>query len=453
MALEPLRNIFSVPELRKRIGWTLLLLFIYRLGVFIPLPGIDRAYFQIMMERAQGTAQGKVLGFASALSGGAMETFSVFYMGIMPYISASIIFQILTKVVPALERLSKEGQTGRNVLTKWTRYSTVVVALIQGVMHASFLIKLSQGPESRSFIHETATLFITKTVLSMTAGTLFLMWLGEQITEYGVGNGVSLIIMAGIVARAPRVIAGVGKNLGAGSYGWGTVITLLVLYVLMVAGIVFVTQAQRRIPMQSARQIRGRLAVGGQKTYFPLKLNAAGVIPVIFASALLAFPAGLIQWLFKMNNWEDSWIYREVPPILTSEKGFVFLVLYSGLIFLFTYFYTAMVFNPADMADNLKQMGAFIPGIRPGRNTAEYIEKLMNRVTFAGAAFLAFIAIVPTVVHSQLNVDQYVANFLGGTGLLIVVGVGLDLVQKIESHLLLRQYKGFLGGTSGIRGR
>jgi preprotein translocase subunit SecY len=452
MALESVRNILSVPELRKRIGWTLLLLFVFRLGSFIPLPGVNLEAFRQMMEQAQQGTAGRVLGFASALSGGVIDRFSIFYMGIMPYISASIIFQILTKVIPALEKVSKEGEVGRKRINKWTRYATVGVALIQGLMHAYYLKRIDTG--EASFIHDaTFAGFILPTVLSMTAGTLFLMWLGEQITEYGVGNGISLIIMAGIVARAPQVIADVSENFANHVFGWGTILTLVALYVFMVVAIVTVTQAQRRIPMQSARQIRGRLVVGGQRNYFPLKLNAAGVIPVIFASALLTFPAGLIQWVCEMNGWKENWIYRTLPGILTSENGVVYMVLYSGLIFAFTYFYTAIAFNPVDLADNLKQNGAFIPGIRPGRNTAEFIERVMNRVTFAGAAFLAFIAIVPILVHMQLNVGQMVASFLGGTGLLIVVGVGLDLVQKIESHLILRQYKGFLGGGTAMRGR
>ncbi len=452
MALESVRNIFSVPELRKRIGWTLLLLFIFRLGSFIPLPGVNLEAFRQMMEQAQQGTAGRVLGFASALSGGVIDRFSIFYMGIMPYISASIIFQILTKVIPALEKVSKEGEVGRKLINKWTRYATVGVALIQGLMHAYYLKRIDTG--EASFIHNATFMsFILPTVLSMTAGTLFLMWLGEQITEYGVGNGISLIIMAGIVARAPQVIADVSENYVNHVFGFGTILTLVALYVFMVVAIVMVTQAQRRIPMQSARQIRGRLVMGGQRNYFPLKLNAAGVIPVIFASALLTFPAGLIQWVCEMNGWKENWIYQNLPEILTSERGVIYMVLYSGLIFVFTYFYTAIAFNPMDLADNLKQNGAFIPGIRPGRNTAEYIERLMNRVTFAGAAFLAFIAIVPILVHMQLNVGQLVASFLGGTGLLIVVGVGLDLVQKIESHLILRQYKGFLGGGTAMRGR
>ena len=452
MALESVRNIFSVPELRKRIGWTLLLLFVFRLGSFIPLPGVNLEAFREMMAQAQQGTAGRVLGFASALSGGVIDRFSIFYMGIMPYISASIIFQILTKVIPTLEKVSKEGEIGRKRINKWTRYAAVGVALIQGLMHAYYLKRIDAG-ETTFIHHATFTGFILPTVLSMTAGTVFLMWLGEQITEYGVGNGISLIIMAGIVARAPSVIADVSANFVNHVFGWGTILSLVGLYVFMVVAIVTVTQAQRRIPMQSARQIRGRLVVGGQRNYFPLKLNAAGVIPVIFASALLTFPAGLIQWVCEMNGWKENWIYRNLPEILTSERGIVYMVLYSGLIFVFTYFYTAIAFNPVDLADNLKQNGAFIPGIRPGRNTAEYIERLMNRVTFAGAAFLAFIAIVPILVHMQLNVGQLVASFLGGTGLLIVVGVGLDLVQKIESHLILRQYKGFLGGGTAMRGR
>ncbi len=450
MALGTIRNILSVPELRKRIGWTFVLLFIYMLGTWVPLPGIDLTMFRAHMDSFQKSTMGKVFGFANILSGGSMENYSVFFMGIMPYISASIIFQILTKVVPALERMSKEGEGGRRRINKWTRLATIGVAFIQGMTYAYTLKQAGYSGNGGTFIYNASFLgFILPTVLSWTAGTMFLMWLGEQISEHGVGNGISMIIMAGIVQRAPKVIGAVSQDVGRG-ISYGTVAVLLGLYVFMVVAIVFVTQAQRRIPMQSARQVRGRMAVSSQKTYFPLKLNAAGVIPVIFASALLTFPAGIMQILCRWNGWpQDNWFHT----MLTREGGVAYMLLYSGLIFVFTYFYTAMVFNPTEIADNLKQHGAFIPGIRPGRSTAEYIEKVMNRVTFTGAFFLAFISLVPVVVQEQLGVPPLVANFLGGTSLLIVVGVGLDLVQKVESHLLLRQYKGFLGGASPIRGR
>ncbi len=450
MALGTIRTILGVPELRKRIGWTFLLLFVYCLGSLIPLPGIDLAVYSSQMGAFQNSAMGKVFGFANILSGGFMDRFSIFSMGIMPYISASIIFQILTKVVPVLERMSKEGDGGRRRINKWMRISTVGVSFIQGLTYAYTLKQ--QHTNGTPFINGDPTFlhFILPTVLSWTAGTMFLMWLGDQISEYGVGNGISMIIMAGILHRAPSVIEELLIQVNAGTFTYARVGVLLALYVFMVVGIVFVTQAQRRIPMQSARQVRGRLAVSSQKTYFPLKLNAAGVIPVIFASALLTFPAGIAQLVCQWNGWsKENWFI----DMLSREGGIAYMVLYSGLIFVFTYFYTAMVFNPTEIADNLKQHGAFIPGIRPGKNTAEYIEKVMNRVTFAGAFFLAFISLVPVVVQEQLHVPPLVANFLGGTSLLIVVGVGLDLVQKIESHLLLRQYKGFLGGASPIRGR
>jgi preprotein translocase subunit SecY len=453
--LQSLRNIFQIPELRRRVLLTLALLYVFRLGTFIPLPGIDsrglQQLFQGIKEQAGGAA-GKLGGWFSAFTGGALERAGIFALGIMPYITSSIIFQMLVHVVPALERLQKEGQSGQRKINEYSRYTTVLICLIQGTTLVKGLIaldhqRLAGNPSAAPLVPDPGFWsFQFPCIMSMMAGAVFVMWLGEQITEFGIGNGASLLIMGGIVADIPRAIALIGQNFSLvpseGEVGPMKVGILLLLYLGIVVGVVFITQGQRRIPMQQARQVRGMRMTMGQRTYLPLRVNQAGVIPVIFASALLAFPIAITQAVTRNPN-SMNWF---------QEASFVYIVPYVGLIFFFSYFYTAMVFNPQEWSDNLKQYGSFIPGIRPGPRTAEYLERIMNRVTLAGAAFLAAISIIPPIFANIMEMDRFVMSFLGGTGLLIVVGVALDMVQKIESHLLMRHYEGFMK-KGRIRGR
>ena len=442
---EKIRVVFTIPELRQKILLTLLFLAVYRIGWQIPLPIVDPS--KTLFSAEAGGSMGELFQHVAVFSASQLDQATIFGLGIMPYISASIIFQLLGSVYPPLERLQKEGESGRKKINEYTRYATVVICLGQswfyvgvvirrGVVHEGFL-----DPETGGlpFLWQLAA------VLTMTTGTVFLMWLGEQIDEYGIGNGISLLIMAGILARMPgaglKLLQGAKLELGAaqGETGIETLLVLAALFVGVIFGVVFITQGQRRIPTQSAKHVRGRRVYGGTRQYLPLRVNQAGVMPIIFASSLLLLPSILLSYLAGSYPF-----WRPVEDAFQRGNSFVYNILYVGMIYFFCYFWTAITFNPKDMADNLKNYGTFIPGYRPGKRTADYLEKVMVRITYVGAAFLALVAIIPTIISEALGIDPSVASFYGGTGLLIAVSVAFDLVQKIDSHLVMRNYRGLL---------
>jgi preprotein translocase subunit SecY len=435
MAASGLFNIFKVAELRKRLLFSLGMLAVYRLGIFVTTPGVDR---HVMKEVA---SQGGVFGLLNFFSGGAFEQLSIFALGIMPYVSASIILQLMTVVVPKLEALQKEGEMGRRKITQYTRYLTVILAAVQGYGIATMLESQSAG--SAMVVAQPGWGFRLMTMISLAAGTAFIMWMGEQITERGVGNGISLIIFAGIVARAPNAVYTTWKQMNAPGGSGMSGITFLILAAIMVvvvAAIVFVERGQRRIPVQYAKRMVGRKLYGGQSTHLPLKVNTSGVIPPIFASSLLLFPGTLSGWFPSLTQ-----ITNELHP-----GTWIYNTLYVVLIVFFAYFYTAVTFNPVDVADNLKKYGGYIPGIRPGKTTADYIDFVLSRITFGGAIYLAAVCVLPTFLTDKFGISF----FFGGTSLLIVVGVALDTVQQIEGHLITRHYEGFTGPRGPrIRGR
>jgi preprotein translocase subunit SecY len=453
-------TIFKIPELRRKIFITLAFLAVYRIGYFIPLPMIDQAILAENMRKAGGGAFGQVLSFVSLFSGGNLSNSCIFSLGIMPYISASIIMQLLSSgILPALERLKKEGAAGQKKINEYTRYLTVPICLIQAALiFQSFTGGSAEGGmgaalQGVSTNWWTMFYFGLGAVLMMTAGTLFLMWLGEQIDEYGVGNGISLIIMAGIISRLPSAIGELifspdtGKlkpsifTLGSegGDVGLEKILTLVLLFVAVIVGVIAITKAQRRIPMQSAKHVRGRRQVGGGKNFLPMKLNTAGVMPVIFASTLLILPHFLFQLVTQSTGWEWT---RFIADVFGRGSGWIYNVFYVGLIFVFSYFWVAVMFNPKEVSENLRESGSFIPGYRPGKSTADYLERVLMRVTFVGAAFLGVIAVIPSIVQQQLALSPIIAQFFGGTSLLIVISVALDLVQKINTHLVMRNYPG-----------
>ena len=432
--IEQVRNIFRVPELKRRVLFTCALLIVYRIGAHVPTPGIDAHALSLFFQQQAGN----LLGFFDLFSGGALRRLSVFALGIMPYISASIILQLLAVVVPALEKLQKEGEQGRKKITQYTRFGTVGLAGIQA-------LGISVGLESMQIkgamvVPTPGWSFRIMTTITLTAGTIFLMWLGEQISERGVGNGISLLIFAGIIVRMPEAIFASYTLISQGEMNPLVFLLLLVLMVVVVAGVIVMTLGQRRIPVQYAKRVVGRRVYGGQTTHIPLRVNTAGVIPVIFAASIIAFPATLSQfikhpWAQQVNTW-------------LAFGGWPYTTLYAASIIFFTYFYTAIIFNPTDVADNMKKYGGYIPGIRPGSKTAEFIERVLDRVTLVGALYLAGISVLPEIMITQMNVPFY----FGGTSLLIVVGVALDTVQQVESHLLMRHYEGFLK-KARVRGR
>lgn len=451
-------TIFKIPELRRKIMFTALCLIIYRIGYFIPLPVVNQQELAKTMANAQNSTLGQVLGFVSLFSGGNLSNACIFALGIMPYISASIILQLLSSsgLSPYLEKLRKEPN-GQKKINEYTRYLTVPICLVQAFF-------LYNGLFNTGGIGESGTLYQGYSdgfnlyyyglagVLTMTAGCIFLMWLGEQIDEYGIGNGISLIIMAGIVARIPDATkilildpqTGKLKDSlftlggGTGDISFEKLLLLATLFVAVVVGVIAISKGQRRIPTQSAKHVRGRRVYGGTRQFLPLKVNQAGVMPVIFASSLLILPA----FLFRILNDRGVTWAQGMANNFQRNSGFVYNILYIALIYFFCYFWTAITFNPKDMANNLKDYGSFIPGYRPGKRTADYLEKVLMRITYVGAAFLAVIAIIPNLISSELEVPYQVAAFYGGTGLLIVVSVCLDLVQKINSHLVMRNYPG-----------
>jgi preprotein translocase subunit SecY len=456
--MKKLIAIFTIPELRQKILITLAFLAIYRIGYFVPLPMVDQDKMLKAMASAQQTAFGQMLGFVSMLGGGNLSQWSVFSLGIMPYISASIIFQVLAYVYPPLEKLQKEGESGRKKINEYTRYFTVLICLVQAMLPVSMMMRSddqAQGGLGLAIQVGGVTFntwpYWVSAIVTMTAGTIFLMWLGEQIDEYGIGNGISLIIMAGIVARIPdatsRILFTNGTfNWSVFTLGGGTghdvtfekLLVLVALFVFVVVAVIAITKGQRRIPTQSAKHVRGRRVYGGTRQFLPLRINASGVMPVIFASSLLIIPMMLFQFIHRATDWTVvGWLYDSF-----QRQSYLYNLAYIVLIYFFSYFWTAMQFNPKKLADDLKDHGSFIPGYRPGRRTAEYLERVMLRITYVGAAFLAVVAVIPSLVSSELQVDYRVASFYGGTGLLIVISVALDLVQKINGHLVMRNYEG-----------
>lgn len=420
-------NIFKIPELKKRILFTFALLIVYRIGVHVPTPGIDRIALSAFFKQTAGT----LLGLFDMFSGGALERLSVFALGIMPYISASIILQLLTVTIPHLERLSKEGEQGRKKITQYTRYGTVLLSVIQG-FGISVGLESMTSPGGAPVVILPGLGFKLMTVLTLTAGTAFIMWLGEQITEHGIGNGISLIIFAGIVCRMPAAIGNTFRLLSTGDMGIFAVLILTVLMIMVVAFIIYMEQGQRRIPVQYAKRVVGRKMYGGQSTHIPLKVNTSGVIPPIFASSIIMFPATLAS--FVTIPWMKQMADAMRPGNLMYE------LLYVGFIFFFCFFYTAVTFNPEDVADNMKKQGGYIPGIRPGKRTADYIDRVLTRITLGGAIYVSAVCVLPSVLMTKFNVPFY----FGGTALLIVVGVAIDTVAQIESHMLARHYEGFL---------
>lgn len=447
--------LFKVPELKNKILMTAMFLAIYRIGFYIPLPIVDQQKLEKWQEVQSQSSTGRVFGTVAMFGGTSVGMSTIFGLGIMPYISASIIFQLLGSVVPSLEAMMKEGESGRKKINEYTRYATVFLCVIQ----SAFWVKYMMGdmaivqPEYQTFWHGLVC------VCMMTAGTIFLMWIGEQIDEYGIGNGISLLIMAGILARMPVALSDLWKNsttslnAPAGKYNLVTLLILAGLFVAVVVGVIAITESQRRIPTQSAKHVRGRRVFGGTKQYLPLKVNQAGVMPIIFASSLLIFPSFILTSLAKatLGLRSDTWSigsafagFIQESADAFQKQSYVYTVFYVILIYFFCYFWTAITFNPKDMAENLKDYGSFIPGYRPGRRTADYLEKVMLRITYVGAAFLSLVAVIPSLVQNALNVDYVIASFLGGTGLLIVISVCLDLVQKIDSHLIMRNYSGLV---------
>lgn len=430
--LSNFQNIFKIPELKSRILFTIALLAVYRIGAHIPTPGIDgRELSKFLAESA-----GALMGFFDIFTGGALSQMAIFALGVMPYISASIIFQLLTIVIPAIGKLAKEGEAGRKKIVRYTRYATVLIAAIQ-----SFGISVGlEGMAGGAFVQNPGWSFRLLTMITLTSGTVFLMWLGEQITERGIGNGISLIIFAGIVARFPNAIIDTIRLLQAGELSIFFVIFLVVMMVAVVGAIVYMERGQRKIPVQYAKRVVGRKVYGGQSTHLPLKINTSGVIPPIFASSVIMFPATIAG--FIAIPWVQE-IARQLSP-----GTVLYTTLYVGMIFFFAYFYTAIIFNPVDIADNLKKYGGYIPGIRPGQKTSEYIYKVLSRLTFVGAIYLATVCIIPEILIQRFNIPFY----FGGTSLLIAVGVSLDTVSQIESHLITRSYEGFLK-KGRIKGR
>lgn len=419
--LETLRNLFKIPDLKKRLIFTVNMIIVVRLGSHLPLPGIDKEAMVNLF------AQGGILGFFDLFAGGALSRFSIFALGIMPYINASIIMSLLQSVIPILEQWSKEGEEGRNKINKITRYFTVVLAVVQA-FGISFWLQ-NMGVLMISGLGYRFLLVIT-----LTAGTCFLMWLGEQITDFGIGNGISIIIFVGIIARIPTQIIQTIKLVNVGEIGIISLLALLAIFILVIGGVVAIQQGQRRIPVQYAKRIIGRRMYGGQGTHIPLRVNQAGVIPIIFASAILLFPATIAQF------FQNITFMKNLAEALSPGKP-LYLTLYAILIIIFTFFYSAITFNPANLADNMKKYGGFIPGVRPGKNTANYIDHIMTRITLSGALFLAVIAIIPNILIKVTGITTF---YFGGTSILIMVGVALETVQQIESHLLMRHYEGFI---------
>ncbi len=428
------QNVFKIAELKSRIIFTLALLAVYRIGAHIPTPGINgEELSKFLLERG-----GALMGFFDMFSGGALSRATIFALGIMPYISASIILQLLTVVIPVLGKLAKEGEAGRKKITQYTRYGTVGISIVQSIGIAVGIESMSGG----AFVSNPGWSFRLITMITMTSGTAFIMWLGEQITERGIGNGISLIIFAGIVARFPNAVISSVALLKAGELHILVMLVVLVAMIAVIGFIVYMERGQRKIPIQYAKRVVGRKVYGGQSTHLPLKVNTAGVIPPIFASSIIMFPATIAG--FIAIPWVQSFAGQLTPGTL------FYTVIYVSMIFFFCYFYTSITFNPVDVADNLKKYGGFIPGVRPGQKTADFIYHVLARITFGGAVYLSAVCILPDILRGYFNMPFY----FGGTSLLIIVGVALDTISQMESHLVTRSYDGFLkkGRVRGRRG-
>jgi len=435
--LEKFRNIFQVPELKRRILFTLAIFVVYRLGEHIPTPGVNARALAGAFESQRGT----LFGLYDLFVGGAFSRATIFALGIMPYISSSIIFQLLGAVVPHLEKLRKEGEEGQKKITQYTRLGTVIISVIQSFAYSVFLVNMGAS-QGLSVVPEPGAMFTFSTIVTQTTGTIFVMWLGEKITEFGIGNGISLIIFVNIIGGAPNAVFAAYDSFRGGTLTLLTIIAVLAIMVLVIAAVVIMTQAVRKIPVQYAKRIVGRRMYGGSSTHIPLRINSAGVIPIIFASSVMIFPATVAGFVPP-----DSWLANITS--FFNPLSLVYNVVYGIIIVLFTYFYTAVILNPNDLAENMRKYGGFVPGIRPGKRTAEYIDRVLSRITLPGAIFLALVATVPDALMSQMGLP-----FLGfgGTSVLIVVGVALDTLQQVESHLLMRHYEGFVK-RGRIRGR
>jgi preprotein translocase subunit SecY len=430
-------SLFRIPDLRRKLWITLALLFVYRIGNHIPLPGLNLEKIKELAGQWGGTAGGFLFGMMNTFTGASIGDSVLFSLGVMPYISASIMFSLLVKTVPSLEALSKEGAAGQKKINRWTRYATVPVCLFQ----AFFVWKgVIAKPEYDLLVGPPTLGLIVLTLAALTAGTMFLLWIGEQISEHGVGNGISLIIMAGIIDRLPSALARYWRSTPDRDQVYQSLLLLGAIWIFTVLVIVLITKGQRRIPIQQAKLTRGTRVYGGQRHYLPLKVNQAGVMPIIFASALFLVP----NLFATVTGWDA------LAGLFRRSTGFVYLTLYVGMIFFFSFFWTTLMFQPNEIANNLKEYGSFIPGIRPGRRTAEYLEGVLVRITLAGAAFLSVIAVLPNFVTDEMRIGYDITAFLGGTSVLIVVGVALDLVDKLNAQLLMRNYEGFLrGGGAG----
>ncbi|MCD6430138.1 MAG: preprotein translocase subunit SecY [Deltaproteobacteria bacterium] len=432
--LKGLGNIGNIPELQKRLGWTFFLLFVYRIGIHVPTPGIDGQALAAFFVQAKGT----LLGMFDMFSGGGLSRLSVFALGIMPYISASIILELLAMVVPTLERLKKEGEAGRRKISRYTRYGTILLSVIQSFGIAVGLESM-QGPAGEMIVMFPGWGFRVLTIITLTTGTAFIMWIGEQITERGIGNGISLIIFAGIIARGPAAIINSVRLIKTGEMSLFIAMFILLLMAATIGIIVFIEIAQRRIPIQYAKRVQGRRMVGGQSTHLPLKINTAGVIPPIFASSIIMFPATIAGFI-------DLPLMKKFAAVFVPSS-ISYNIVYVVLIFIFCYFYTAVTFKPDDVADNLKKFGGYVPGIRPGKKTAEYLDKILTRLTFWGAVYVSVVCVLPMLLIGKFNVPF----FFGGTALLIVVGVGIDTIQQIQSHMMSRNYEGLMKKAGGRR--
>ena len=437
--LEKFTNSFKIPELRRRILFTLGLLIIFRIGAHVPIPGINSEALKAAMQGFANT----ILGLFDMFSGGAFAQATVFALGIMPYITASIIITLMGSVVPYFQRLQKEGEEGRRKITQLTRYGTVLISAVQAYTVSVFLQGLDTP--AGNVVLFPGIGFQLMTVLTIVTGTIFIMWLGEQITEHGIGNGISLIIMVGIMSRAPNVLLKEITLINQQLRNILLDVILLGIMIIIIGLVVGLTQGTRRIPVQYAKRVVGRKVYGGQATHIPLRLNTAGVMPIIFAQAIMFIPSTLGTY------FRESAIIQSLMSFFSISHP-IYWVIFGIMIILFTYFYTAIAFNPVDVADNMKKQGGFIPGVRPGKKTAEYIDNILTRVTLPGSIFLALIAVFPYILMKATGINYDLASFFGGTSLLIVVGVGLDTLQQIESHLLMRHYDGFLK-SGRIRGR
>ncbi len=454
MLIKTITNVFRIEELRNKILFTMAMLAVYRIGFWIPVPGVDQSaltdFFQA--QAAAGGAAGKVMQYVAIFSGGSFGQSTIFGLGIMPYITASIVFQLFGSVSPQLKKLKDEGPSGQTKIQEWTRYVTVGLCIVQAVGWLSYISR--SGLVYSQWANNP--LWWVMGIATLTAGTIFLMWLGEQIDRFGIGNGVSLIIMGGILTGMPGAISSLIAGFDPADpnkMGWMGLILLLSLFVMVVAGSVLLTVAQRRIPVQQAKHSRGKRVFGGQKSYLPLRVNHGGVMPIIFASSLMIFPSVVFGYLADsaQASGNNVGIYYDVITWFSSsfQMGqFPYILLYVGMVYFFSYFWITVQFNPEEMSKQLRDHGSFIPGLRPGPRTAEYLEAVMERITFVGAAFLAVIAVLPMVASSKLGIEFTVAQFLGGTGLLIVVSVALDFLQRVEANLLMRNYDGFMGNSA-----